>query len=116
LTMDSSQGRRILRLFLEQRGNTLTGTIEGGFAGESRLRGNVDGDSLYFTTESDVRGRMVRSEYTGNIIGSRLHGTMTVRTIGGGFEIPRRPGGRRRDGRMPSDTRFADWSARRVEP
>jgi hypothetical protein len=120
LTIEGFQGARTLRMLLEQDGNKLTGTIGSGTADETRVRGRVDRESVSFSGESVVPGRIIWSDYTGTIIGSRLRGTVTTRVTGGDYGIRRRPGGRRPRGRWPGDrraeTRVLNWSAKRVEP
>jgi hypothetical protein len=108
LIVEGPARTRNFKLWLEQDGTNLTGRITDSFRAETPLRGKVNGDSITFTTESDIHNQSIQSKYTGRISGDRLRGTATVRVIGRG--LPRRPG------RRGSGERSFDWTAERVHP
>jgi hypothetical protein len=93
-------------MFLQQDGDYLRGTITDSMRGDVRLRGSVTGNLIRFSTEYEMRGSTVRSEYTGTLVGSRLRGTVTTRIIETHPGLDRGSRNRR--------VRFADWTAQRV--
>ena len=106
LTIDSPQGKRTLKLFLNQRGRNLTGSIDGPRGNSLQLRGSVEGDSIDFTTVMELANRTVREHFTGTITGDRLRGSMTIDTAPD--RLPRRGGGR-----GPASQQRMTWTARR---
>ena len=89
-TLHDPRGRREGRLLFEQNGTTLRGTIVDDTT-DGKLQGSIGGDSIRFTTETEVRGRIVRMEYTGAIEADRLTGTATASLASGGrAEAPMR--------------------------
>ena len=109
LSIEGPQRTRRLRLFLEQDGKNLRGTISGTLEGEIALRGKVEGDSITFTTESRLRDRTVESKYTGKISDDRLRGTVTMRVVDG------YAGRLGRGARRPNE-KSANWTAERAFP
>jgi hypothetical protein len=109
LSIEGPQRRRTLRLFLEQDGKDLRGTISGTLEGETALRGRVEGDSITFTTESRLRDGTIESKYTGKVSDDRLRGTVTMRVVDG---LAGRVG---RGGRKLNE-RSANWTAERTFP
>lgn len=78
LTMDSPQGRRRVKLVLEQNGSRLQGTMGNPAGGETPIRGSVRGSEVVFDADVPSRGQSVRMEFDGTISGDELRGTLTV--------------------------------------
>src|SRR5678816_1486698 len=97
------------KLWLKQDGSVVKGNIFDPTGGDLLLHGTVRGQSVRFSTEREIQGGTERSEYTGTIWGSRLAGTVVVRTT----LKPSTP----KSEDMPQSSRSARsyrWSARRV--
>lgn len=107
--LENHRGARSVKLWLKQDGSTLTGNILDPTTGDLRLHGNVTGQSVRFSTERGIQGGAERSEYSGTIWGSRLAGTVIVRTTP-------KPTGPKRVGmpQMSASERSYMWSARPV--
>ena len=76
-TLNDPRGRREGRLVFQQNGTALRGTIIDDTT-DGRLLGSAGGNSIRFTTDTEVRGRIVRMEYSGTISGDRMSGTATA--------------------------------------
>lgn len=78
MTIDSFQGRRTVKLVLEQNGSRLHGTMENPMGGETEIRGSVRGTEIVFDADVQNRNQSVRMEFDGTIDHDELRGTMTM--------------------------------------
>lgn len=112
LTIEGPQGKRVLKMSLNQRGRSLSGSIEDRTRGNSvALHGSVDDDSISFTTVTEILDRKIEEHFTGTVAGNRLRGTMTIDVISRPERFPPRRGG----GRGSAIQQRATWTARRVQ-
>jgi hypothetical protein len=76
-TLNDPRGRREGRIVFEQSGTNLRGTIIDD-ATDGTLRGTLGGNSIRFTTDTEVRGRILRMEFSGTVNGDRMSGTASA--------------------------------------